>query len=70
METNNKKSVWSDLNKFDSLAKENDFIEVTEWFNGEGWDISINEKIISLSYGQLEAINYLTKYLDYEVDRK
>lgn len=70
METNNKKSVWSDLNKFDSLAKENDFIEVTEWFNGEGWDISINEKIISLSYGQLEAINYLIKYLDYEVDRK
>lgn len=70
MKTNNKKSVWSDLNKFDSLAKENDFIEVTEWFNGEGWDISINEKIISLSYGQLEAINYLIKYLDYEVDRK
>jgi len=70
METNNKKSVWSDLNKFDVLAKEHDFIEITEWSNGEGWDISTNEKIISLSYGQLAAINYLTKYLEYEVDRK
>lgn len=70
MEANNRKSVWSDLNKFDVLAKEHDFIEITEWTNGEGWDITINEKILSLSCGQLEAINYLTKYLDYEIDRE
>lgn len=70
MEANNRKSVWSDLNKFDVLAKEHDFIEVTEWTNGEGWDVTINEKILSLSCGQLEAIDYLTKYLDYEIDRE
>lgn len=67
MESNKRKSVHDDLNVYDFLAKENDFIEVTEWTNKEGWDIAINDKIISLTEGQLNAINYLTKYLDYHV---
>ena len=67
MESNKRKSVHDDLNVYDFLAKENDFIEVTEWTNKEGWDITINDKIISLTEGQLNAINYLTKYLDYHV---
>lgn len=61
-----RKSVYSDLNAFDYLAKKDDFIEVTQWTNGEGWDISINEKITSLTIGQLDAINFLTKFLDYD----
>ena len=48
------------------LAKEDAFIEVTEWTNGEGWDISIDDKIFTLTSGQLEAINYLTKTLEYD----
>lgn len=40
-------------------------IEVIEWANGEGWDICLNDKLISLTYGQLEAIKYLVKTLDY-----
>lgn len=67
MESNKRKSVHDDLNIYDFLAKENDFIEVTEWTNKEGWDIIINDKIISLTEGQLNAINYLTKHLDYHV---
>lgn len=67
MESNKRKSVHDDLNIYDFLAKENDFIEVTEWTNKEGWDITINDKIISLTEGQLNAINYLVKYLDYHV---
>ena len=67
MESNKRKSIHDDLNVYDFLAKENDFIEVTEWTNKEGWDITINDKIISLTEGQLNAINYLTKYLDYHV---
>lgn len=67
MESNKRKSVHDDLNIYDFLAKENDFIEVTEWTNKEGWDITINDKIISLTEGQLNAINYLTKHLDYHV---
>lgn len=65
MEFNNRKSISDKLKKYDYLAKDNDFIEVTEWTNGEGYDIIINDKIISLTYGQLDAINYLTKSLEY-----
>ena len=66
MEHYNRKSVTDSLKKYDYLAKDSDFIEVTEWHNGEGWDISINDnKIISLTWGQLEAISYLVKSLDY-----
>jgi hypothetical protein len=66
MEHCNRKSVTDSLKKYDCLAKDSDFIEVTEWHNGEGWDISINDnKLISLTWGQLEAISYLVKSLDY-----
>ena len=67
MECKKRKSVFAELNVFDYTAKENNFIQVTEWTNGEGWDISINDDtIFSLTCGQLEAINYLSKKLDYE----
>ena len=65
MERANRKSVNDNLRKYDHLAKKDDFIEITEWHNGEGWDIAINERIISLTWGQLEAINYLIKSLEY-----
>ena len=70
MEKVKRKSVNDNLQKYDYLAKDNDFIEVTEWNNGEGWDISINDKIIQLTIGQLDAINYLTKALEYYDDKK
>lgn len=65
MEIYERKAVNDSLKKYDHLAKDSDFIEVTEWANGEGWDISLNERVISLTYGQLEAIKYLVKALDY-----
>lgn len=63
MEYTTRKSVNCDLNKFCILAKKDGFIEVTEWANGEGWDITIDDKLISLSIGELDAINYLTMSL-------
>lgn len=66
MEINQLKSVSDDLNKYDYIAKKGDFIQVVEWSNGEGIDVTINEKILSLTYGQLEAINYLSKTLEYD----
>lgn len=63
--TYNRRTVSADLNRFDSLAKEDDFIEVSEWDNGEGWDISIgDDKHFSLTYGELKAVNFLTAMLD------
>jgi ribosomal protein RSM22 (predicted rRNA methylase) len=66
MEIKKRKTVFDDLNKYDYLSKENDFIEITEWSNGEGWDITLNERTIQLTSGQLDAINYLVNVLTYE----
>jgi hypothetical protein len=68
MEFVNKKSVNDKLKKYDYLAKDDDFIEITEWTNGEGYDIMINDEVISLTEGQLNAINYLVKSLEYKSD--
>lgn len=56
-------SIFDKLRKYDYLAEDSDFIEITEWTNEEGWDISFKDKIISLSIGQLDAINHLTNLL-------
>lgn len=67
MEIVKRKSVNDKLSKYDYLSsKESDYIEVTEWTNGEGITISINdEKVFDLTYGQLDAINYLSQTLKY-----
>ena len=46
----------------------NDYLTVTEWFNGEGWDITIGDRLFSLHSGELVAINYLTTMLNYDYD--
>ena len=66
MERKNLKSVSDDLNKYSYVAKEDDYIVVTEWANGEGWDIDLNGKLIQLHDTELEAINYLIQVLRYE----
>lgn len=43
MEIHERKAVSDELKKYDHLAKDSDFIEVTEWVNGEGWDICLND---------------------------
>lgn len=68
----NRISASDSLSKYDYLRNKNDkaFIEVTEWGNTEGIDISIereNEsKLFSLTYGELAAINYLAKTIEYQ----
>ena len=64
----NKKSVNDKLSKYDYFSNHDsdDFIEVTEWANGEGITVAINEKIYELTHGQLDAINYLSQALRYE----
>lgn len=59
------KTIECKLNAFDLLAKDSDYITITEWANGEGFDVDINDKRFSLSYGQLKAINILSDALEY-----
>ncbi len=58
------KTIGVELKVFDYLAKDSDYISVTEWSNGEGWDIYIGDNHIGLTVGQLGAINVLTSALD------
>ena len=66
MEKSKLKSVVDKLNKYNPFVKDDSYIIVTEWANGEGYDIDINGKLIQLVIEELEAINYLTKVLTYE----
>jgi len=44
-----------------------DYIEVCQWSNGDGWDISISDKtIFSLHYTEYEAMKKLIKKLNNE----
>lgn len=72
MKIEDRKSVSDYLHKHDYLSNrdDGDMIEVTEWSNGEGWDINLLTKkdpqLFHLTRGQLDAINYLTKALEIE----
>jgi hypothetical protein len=51
---------WNCLQEYDSFAKPDDFIEVTEWYNGEGFDVhlstSAGEQRMSFSWGEYQAL--------------
>lgn len=65
VETYNRRAVCCSINDFYPIfADESNFIEVCELKNGEGYDITINDKSFSLTIGELEAINYLVEKLN------
>jgi hypothetical protein len=59
-----RKSINAKLNDFCYLNKPDSFIEITEWANGDGFDITINDKITSFTCGELDAIKALVKKLN------
>lgn len=52
-------SVYTDLSNYCHLAKPHEIVEVCEWANGEGWDISIGTKTMQLTMGELQALTVL-----------
>lgn len=63
MEQYNRKTKMTQLKNYDHLAKEHDFIEVCEWYNGEGFDVTISDnKSISLTWGEFEALTAMVHY--------
>lgn len=67
LKVTDRKTVSDKLSTYDIYINEDDsnnFIEVTEWSNGEGIDVTIGDKKnLSLSWGELDAINYLNNTL-------
>ena len=66
MEVTKVNQITDNLKKYTYSGKDSDYITITEWANGEGYDIDINGKLITLSDDELEAINYLTLALRYK----
>jgi hypothetical protein len=66
----NRRSVFSPLEDWCtfSIGKTHDFIEVTEWTNGEGYDVQICDSqrtvLSSFTWGQFQLIKKLIKHLD------
>jgi hypothetical protein len=63
METYRRLSKFTELKHYCHHAKVGDFMEVTEWHNGEGFDVVIGtDQQFSLTYGQLDCLNALVNY--------
>lgn len=61
-----RKSVFSELKPYDQIAGESDFIEVTEWKNGEGFDVEIGSKLpmrFQMTWGEYDALRQVVKKL-------
>ena len=73
IEVSKRKAAFADLKDFCTLSGEfgrkdkGDFLEVTEWTNGEGYDIHISdvsgERQFHLTWGQVKALKACMKSL-------
>ena len=70
MQKYTRKSVFTELKKYDHLSDEHGYIEVTEWKNGEGFDVEVNSKLLTrfqLTWGEFKALKKIIKELDKEI---
>lgn len=67
MEKNQRRSIIEYVSKYCYLSKEHDYMELTEWSNGEGYDISLHahgeSQKFSLTSGELDLLFVLSKML-------
>jgi len=66
IEFSKRKSVFSELKNYCHLSDDDDFIEVTEWSNGDGYDIVVSstkrgDQFFSLTYGEIDLLQVLLK---------
>jgi len=60
-------AAFVELQEFDQFAKPHDFIEVSLWHNGEGFDACLSTRgnqTIRLTWGEFKALKKLIKELD------
>jgi hypothetical protein len=66
IEVSKRRAVFAELKGYCHLSSDNDYMEVTEWSNGEGYDICVNRKIVgekfSLTYGEVELLMVLLNW--------
>ena len=60
-------SIFSELSEDDWSSEKDSYIEVTEWTNGQGYDVYINnyaERSISIGHNEFKLLKKLIKELD------
>jgi threonine dehydrogenase-like Zn-dependent dehydrogenase len=65
IEINKRTAKFTELKPYDFTAKANDFMEICEWTNGEGVDVTIESnghQQFSLTWTQWEALQALIAY--------
>lgn len=72
MKKNLRKSVFGDTIGHCYLSDKSDFIEVTEWTNGDGFDVTISERpSFQMTWGEFKLLKKLVKMLDkYDDEQK
>ena len=59
MKFSKRNTVHTDLSLYCHQAKPNEIMEVTEWTNGEGWDIFMGNRNFYLTHGEMQALQVL-----------
>ena len=66
IEVSQRRAVFAQLKPYCFHAGDNDYMEVTEWSNGEGYDIVIDRKNnterSSLTHGEWECLQVLINW--------
>lgn len=61
-----RRAVFAELKDYCMHSGDHDYMEVTEWSNGEGFDINIDRKRgmerFSLTYGEWELLQVLMNW--------
>ena len=61
-----RRAVFAELKAYCHHSGDHDYMEVTQWSNGEGFDINIDRKRgsekFSLSYGEWELLQVLMNW--------
>lgn len=67
MKTYKRQAVFAELTDYDPLAGEHHFIEVTQWHNGEGFDVEVQAEEafkFDLTWFQFDALKAAIEKLE------
>ena len=66
IEVSQRRAVFAELKPYCHMSGPNDYIEVTEWSNGEGYDVVISHKdsieSFGITHGGFELLQVLMNY--------
>jgi len=74
IEFSKRNTAFAPLKSFSPLSRAEDYIEVTQWTNWEGYDVNILDasgtRSFSLTDQEFTAIKKLIKHIDKEIEKE